>query len=205
MREGYIAILNYGLGNIKSVLNAFRFLDLNVLVTGDVDKIRNARGLVVPGVSAFGACIRYLAEKSLDAAIVEHIKSGKPYLGICLGYQMLFESSEESPEEQGLGLIKGKVVRFSYGLKVPHIGWNTVTYKNDETIFDGIKQDTYFYFVHSYFPVPAEDVEAGSTHYGIDFASAIEKDNIWATQFHPERSSTVGLIILRNFARRCFS
>ena len=203
-----IAIVDYGMGNLRSVSKAFESQGFTTIVTNDPGTILNSDGLVLPGVGAFGDCIKNLNEHKLTGVIKEFIKSGKPYLGICLGYQILFEQSEESPNQKGLGLIKGKVVKFKFNkelkLKVPHMGWNQINFKKDVQLLSGIAENSWFYFVHSYYPVPEDSsVIAITTKYGFEFAAAIQKGSIFACQFHPEKSSVQGLKILRNFAQNC--
>ncbi|MCX7831733.1 MAG: imidazole glycerol phosphate synthase subunit HisH, partial [Actinobacteria bacterium] len=166
-------------------------------------EIMSSMGLIVPGVSSFGACVEKLKEKGLFEFLQKYIESGKKYLGICLGYQLLFESSEESPGIEGLCIFKGTVKRFGSGIKVPHIGWNTVQPVTGKTMFKDVNS-LYYYFVHSYYVEPNnKDIVSGYTDYGINFASSIEYQNIWACQFHPEKSSASGLQLLRNFVRWC--
>lgn len=203
-----IAIVDYGMGNLRSVSKAFDCQGYSVTVTRDPALISNANGLVLPGVGAFGDCVRNLTEYGLTEPIKDYIDSGRPFLGICLGLQVLFEESEEAPGVKGLGLIKGKVVRFpdlkKEGLKVPHMGWNQITIKKDVPILSGVPQNSWFYFVHSYYPSPEdESVIAVKVDYGLEFTAAVAKDNIFASQFHPEKSSDLGLRILRNFAALC--
>ena len=198
-----VTVLDYGLGNLKSVAKAFAALGHDVVVTSDSSDIERASLLVVPGVSAFGACVERLAETGLAETIRSHIEKGRPYFGICLGYQVLFEQSEEDPGVSGLGIFHGTVRRFPAGMTVPHMGWNTVEYTREEPIFKGIPQKTYFYFVHSYYPDPEPELVAAVTEYGVEFASAIARDNVCATQFHPEKSSRQGLMLLENVYRWC--
>jgi len=203
-----IAIVDYGMGNLRSVSKAFQSQQFPAIVTRDPDDISKASGLVLPGVGAFGDCVKNLEEYGLIDPIKGYIDSGRPFLGICLGLQVLFDESEEAPGVKGLGLIKGKVVKFpdfkKEGLKVPHMGWNQVTIKKDIPILEGVPQNSWFYFVHSYYPVPEDDsVSAVKTTYGFEFTAAVAKDNIFASQFHPEKSSTLGLKILQNFSALC--
>lgn len=203
-----IAIVDYGMGNLRSVNKAFESQGYNSVVTNNPDIILGSDGLVLPGVGAFGDCIKNLRQYKLVDTIKEFIKTGKPYLGICLGYQILFESSEESPDQKGLGIIKGRVVKFNLdrelNLKIPHMGWNKIAIKKDAELLRGIPDNSWFYFVHSYYPVPADPgVVAVSTNYGIEFSAAVQKDNIFACQFHPEKSSDLGLKIVQNFAKIC--
>lgn len=198
-----IAIVDYGMGNLRSVTNAFARLGGSIVVTRDKGRIAEASAIVVPGVGAFGKCMENLRGFDLLDVLREQISKGKPYLGICLGLQMLFESSEEAPGVEGLSLVKGSVRRFKNDLKVPHMGWNQVEQIKNSRVFKGIDQGEYFYFVHSFYPEPGEDVIASKTDYGSPFASAIERDNIFACQFHPEKSQKVGLRLLQNFINLC--
>ncbi len=203
-----IAIVDYGMGNLRSVSKAFQSQEFPAIVTRNPDDIAGASGLVLPGVGAFGDCVKNLGEYGLIDPIKEFIDSGRPFLGICLGLQVLFEESEEAPGVKGLGLIKGRVIKFpdfkNEGLKVPHMGWNQVTFKKDIPILEGVPQNSWFYFVHSYYPKPEDDnVSAVKTFYGLEFTAAVAKDNIFASQFHPEKSSTLGLKIIQNFSALC--
>lgn len=194
-----IAVIDYGMGNLRSVTNAFRSLGAAIEVTRDPAMIRDARAIVLPGVGAFGKCIENLQAYDLLEPIKEQIAAGKPYLGICLGMQILLESSEEAPGVKGMGVIKGSVLRFRGTMKIPHMGWNSAQIVRPGPIFDGIPTGSYFYFVHSYYPHPEEDVAATTTEYGISFVSSIQKGNVFASQFHPEKSQRTGLRLLRNF------
>jgi glutamine amidotransferase len=203
-----IAIVDYGMGNLRSVSKAFQSQGLPAIVTKDPDIISQSSGLVLPGVGAFGDCTMNIDEYGLTSPIKEFIESGRPFLGICLGLQVLFESSEESPGIEGLSILKGKVVRFpdfkEERLKVPHMGWNRIDIRKKTPVLEGIPGGSWFYFVHSYYPVPEdESVEAVTSEYGIEFTAAVERDNIFACQFHPEKSSTYGLRLLRNFGLLC--
>jgi len=195
-----IAIIDYGMGNLRSVQKGFERVSVEAMITDDANKLSDADAIVLPGVGAFSAAMRRLEEANLVEAIRREIDIGKPYLGICLGLQLLFTESEEGGRHSGLDVIPGKVVRFPTGLKVPHIGWNEIDIKKDISILKDIPQKSYLYFVHSYYVVPNDpSVIATTTNYGIDFTSIIHKDNIFATQCHPEKSQTLGLRILRNF------
>jgi len=203
-----IAIVDYGMGNLRSVKKAFESLGFLPTVTRNPEETLNSDGLVLPGVGAFGDCMKNLEDFGLVDPIKSFINTGKPFLGICLGLQLLFEESEESPGVNGLGILKGRVVRFprfdEQRLKVPHMGWNQVEVERSLPILKDIRSGSWFYFVHSYFPEPENSsVIVGKTQYGIEFISAIERDNIFACQFHPEKSSTLGLKILQNFAVMC--
>ncbi len=196
-----IAIINYGMGNLRSVQAGLEHVGQKTFITDDPKQIVDASAVVLPGVGAFGDAIERLEETGLGDAFREAAQSGKPCLGICLGLQLLFSESEEGGLYRGLDIIPGKVIRFSNQLKVPHIGWNQLDIKKpDAPIFRDIPDGSYMYFVHSYYVQPADtDVIAATTDYGIDFTSMIAKDNLIATQFHPEKSQKIGLQILRNF------
>ena len=199
-----IAIIDYDMGNLRSVAKAFEKVGATAAVTRDPKAILNASHVVLPGVGAFKDCMRYLDEYGLIDPIIKSIESGKPFLGICLGLQLLFDESMEFGRHKGLGVIKGKVVRFpeGTGLKVPHMGWNEANKRKDSPLLSGIEDDTFFYFVHSYYAVPEDrSVDLTTTGYGMDFTSSIMKDNIMACQFHPEKSQKPGLKVLENFSR----
>ena len=195
-----IAIVDYGMGNLRSVEKGFLKVGVDAKVVTDTKSVDDAQAVVLPGVGAFRDCMRNLKEMSLTESIVRSIQKGKPYLGICLGLQVLFTESEEFGIHKGLDILKGKVLRFQINLKVPHMGWNNVRIHRRPPIFDGIQDETFFYFVHSFYVLPDDnDVVATTTDYGITFASMVWKDNIFATQFHPEKSQETGLKILKNF------
>lgn len=203
-----IAIVDYGMGNLRSVSKAFQSQGSQAIVTRDPSKIADADGLVLPGVGAFGDCVKNLNNYGLVSPIKDFIESGKPFLGICLGLQVLFEESEESPDAKGLGILKGKVLRFpdfrKEGLKVPHMGWNEVKIVKDTPVLKDIPQESWFYFVHSYYASPHDDsISAVKTTYGFEFTAAVSMNNIFASQFHPEKSSTLGLRMVHNFAGLC--
>jgi glutamine amidotransferase len=192
------------MGNLRSVTNAFKKVGAEVSVTRDLKTIRDARAMVLPGVGAFGKCVENLKAFDLFDFLKGEIARGKPYLGICLGMQILLESSEEAPGVEGMGVIKGSVVRFRGAMKIPHMGWNSADIVKPGPLFDTIPNGSYFYFVHSFYPAPTEeDVTATATEYGVKFTSSIQKDNINATQFHPEKSQVIGLRLLRNFVCLC--
>ncbi|NWF98973.1 MAG: imidazole glycerol phosphate synthase subunit HisH [Nitrospirae bacterium] len=195
-----IAIIDYGMGNLRSVEKGFLKAGIDARVVTMPREINNADAIVLPGVGAFRDCIANLGKMNLIETIINSIKKGKPYLGICLGLQILFSESEEFGIQKGMNLLKGKVVRFRSSLKVPHMGWNTVKLVKKPPVFNGIDDNSYFYFVHSFYVKPDdEEIVSGTTDYGINFTSMVWKDNIIATQFHPEKSQQTGLKILKNF------
>ena len=199
-----IALLDYGSGNLRSVEKALRHVGADVRVTSDRNVMRNARAVVLPGVGAFDDCLNAMARQELLDGVKEFIRSGRPFLGICVGYQALFERSEEFNScADGLGIFKGKVVRFTgqAGYKVPQIGWNEIQITKPECpLFCGIPNGSHFYFVHSFYPKPMDDsIVATRTMYGDHFSSSIWRDNVFATQFHPEKSQKQGLQLLKNF------
>ncbi len=200
-----IAIVDYGMGNIRSVEKGFAKVGADVRITSDPKIIADAKGIVLPGVGAFRDCMKNLDNLKLLDSIVKEIQKGKPYLGICLGLQILFTESEEFGICKGLDVFNGKVVKFRFEgnqqlLKIPHMGWNTVKLVRKPPIFDGIQDNSYFYFVHSFYVVPEDEgIVAGRTEYGIEFTSMVWKDNVFATQFHPEKSQELGLKILKGF------
>ena len=197
-----IAIVDYGRGNLRSVQKAFEYLGYEAKVTSIPEEIMKADRVVFPGVGAFGDCMENLRERGLVEVIKEFIASGRPFLGICLGMQLLFSVSEEFGPVEGLDVVKGRVVRFPEGLKVPHMGWNQIEIVRSNPLLKGVKSGDFFYFVHSYYVVPEdESVVSTVTSYGVDFVSMIHRDNLFATQFHPEKSQRLGLRILDNFAR----
>ena len=197
-----IAIIDYGAGNIFSVKNALDHLGLENALVSDEKSVRDADAVILPGVGAFPAAMNKLNESGLVDVIKEEA-SKKPFLGICLGLQLLFDSSEETPGVKGLGLLPGKILRIpaAEGLKIPHMGWNSIDIKEGSRLFEGIDRQSYMYFVHSYYLKARnpEDV-AATTWYSTDIHAAVEHDNIFACQFHPEKSSELGLRILKNFA-----
>ena len=195
-----IAILDYGAGNLKSVSKALDFLGAEHKITNSPKEIAKTDKLIFPGVGNFGDVMALLNEKKLTEPIKSFISSGKPYLGICLGLQILYESSEESPGINGLGILEGNARRFKIGFKVPHIGWNTIKIRKKSMLFSGIIDENYFYFVHSYYVNPKYMKSIlTTTDYGTEFVSGIEAGNIFAVQFHPEKSGKIGLRLLENF------
>ncbi len=198
-----ITIVDYGMGNLRSVSKALEHLGIGSRISADPDEVANAERLILPGVGAFGDAMAELERRGLADAVRAFARSGRPLIGICLGMQLLFDSSEESPGVDGLGLIPGTVRRFDAELKVPHMGWNTVEQRRRDGLFKEIPDGEFFYFVHSYYVDPAPDAAeaaAGMTGYGIEFPSVLSYGNFYATQFHPEKSQQRGLQMLRNFA-----
>jgi imidazole glycerol-phosphate synthase subunit HisH len=202
-----IAVLDSGTGNLRSVEKAIAAAGGEVTVTSDPDVVRRADKIVVPGQGAFRDCVAGLRARGLDGAVRESIAAGKPYLGICLGLQILFDESEEHGPCAGLGILPGRVVRFrptvdagGRALKVPHMGWNEVRPTTDDPLWHGLGDTAHVYFVHSYYVIPSDpSMIALTCDYGVPFCAAVRHDNIFATQFHPEKSQRIGLTILRNF------
>ena len=198
-----IGIIDYGMGNLGSVTNAFRFLELDAKIVSRKQEMDECRALILPGVGAFGDCMAHLVEHDFVDPIGAWVQAGKPLMGICLGLQALFQCSEESPGVAGLGIFDGTVKKFDLPpeLKVPQIGWNRMTEVVPECpMFNGIPDESFFYLVHSFYVCPADDsISAGKTEYGIEYTSCVWKDNVFATQYHPEKSQDVGLQMLKNF------
>ena len=205
-----IGIVDYNMGNLASVINAFEIVGADIAVESDPSKLKNYDKLILPGVGAFGDAMEHLKNNGMDEAVKAYAKSGKPLLGICLGMQLLFESSEEFGSSQGLGLIEGKVVafdesKFDHKLKVPHMGWNEMFKQPvgaDQCVcplFAGLNDDFYLYFVHSFHAVCDDKYALGKTYYGYEFVSAVNKENIYGIQPHPEKSHENGLKIIKNF------
>ena len=205
-----IAVIDYGMGNLRSVQKALEFVGAKVIVTHDPDLILNADSVVLPGVGAFKDCMANLNKLKLIDPIRKFIDGGKPFLGICLGLQVLFEESEEYGPVAGLGILPGKVVKFIDGssgakngslIKIPHMGWNQIKVKKNSPLFKEVGDAPYFYFVHSYYVVPEDqNMIATVTNYGVEFVSGIQHENIYAFQFHPEKSQTLGLSMLERFS-----
>ena len=197
-----IAMIDYDAGNIKSVEKALQKLGADVVITKDPQEILNADKVILPGVGSFGDAMNNLKKYGLDEVIHQVVEKGTPFLGICLGLQLLFERSDESPEAVGLGILKGEILRIpdAEGLKIPHMGWNSLHLQNNGRLFNGLKENDYVYFVHSYY-LKAEDesIVKATTNYSVNIHASVEKDNVFACQFHPEKSSDVGLQILKNF------
>lgn len=195
-----VAVVDYDAGNTLSVTRALEKVGASVELTPDPERVLAADAVVLPGVGAFGDCVRKLRDRGMDEACLEAFRSGKPFLGVCVALQVIFESSEESPGVQGLGLLPGGVVRFGGAdLKVPHIGWNELSLVRAHPVLDALDGEA-FYFVHSYYPEPADDANLiGETEYGARFCSAAGRGNLVAVQFHPEKSSRAGLKLYENF------
>lgn len=197
-----IAIIDYDAGNIRSVEKAMLFLNQDVVITRDKETILSADKVILPGVGSFGDAMSKLNAYGLVDVISEVVKRKIPFLGICLGYQLMFEESEETPGVKGLGIFKGKCTRFSeeYGLKIPQIGWNSISFPKESRIFKGLKEGSYVYFVHSFYVTAVdESIVAATCEYGNKFHAAVESGNVFGCQFHPEKSSEVGITILKNF------
>ena len=206
-----IAVIDYGMGNLRSVQKALETVGARAILTHDPKEILNADSVVLPGVGAFKDCMANLKRLDLVDPVRASIESGKPFLGICLGLQLLFEESEEFGPVHGLGILPGKVVRFPEGcsetesgapMKIPHMGWNSVEVRKKDPLFKAVPDCSYFYFVHSYYVIPEDPtMVATTTRYGVEFVSGIQHENIYAFQFHPEKSQTLGLSLLEQFSR----
>ena len=197
-----VVIVDYGMGNLRSVEKAFEKAGARVVVSSKPSEVRNADKIVLPGVGAFSQAMKELRKRKLDGIIREKIEAGTPYLGLCLGLQLLFGSSEEG-SEKGLGVLPGAVRKFRGTMKVPHMGWNSLKFTGKKCpLFKGIRAKDYFYFVHSFYAAPKlkSDI-AATTSYGPSFCSAVWRDNVYATQFHPEKSQSIGQRIIRNFVK----
>ena len=196
-----VAIIDYGVGNLRSVEKAFAATGCVAIVSDDARVLREAKRLVLPGVGAFAACMKALGDRGFDQLIHDGTAEGKPLLGVCVGMQMLFEESEEFGRTGGLGLLRGRVRRFSKELLVPQTGWNQVSQRTPHALLAGVEEGTFFYFVHSFYCEPEErDVICGETDYGAKYASVVAREAICGVQFHPEKSQTAGLRLLKNFA-----
>ena len=198
-----IAIIDYGAGNLRSVQKAFEAVGAEAAVTADRAEIDAADGVVLPGVGAFGDCMRSIQSSGLEETVKAVVKRQSPFVGICLGLQLLFEESEETPGVSGLGLFAGKIVRIPAGdgLKIPHMGWNSLCMQKNSRLLHGLPEAPFVYFVHSYYMQPADtSIVSATTQYGAELPVALEDGNVFATQFHPEKSGDIGLQILKNFA-----
>ncbi len=199
-----IAVIDYGAGNLQSVVKALRFIGCDCMITNNKQELLSANGAILPGVGSFGDAMDCMSRSGAADGVLSFVKTGKPLLGICLGLQLLFDSSEESPDARGLGLLKGSIRKIPDNdgtLKIPHMGWNSLELCRRDGIFQGLPDDPYVYFVHSYY-LTAEDesIVSAKTQYGTSIDAAVAFENIYATQFHPEKSGKLGLQILRNFA-----
>jgi len=198
-----VAIIDYGVGNLRSVEKAFAATGCEAIVTGDEAELRAAERLVLPGVGAFGACMKALKERGFERLVGERVREGTPLLGVCVGMQLLFEESDEFGSTPGLGLLKGKVRRFSNELVVPQVGWNRIHQTQPHALFEGIADGSFCYFVHSFYCEPEDQkVITGETEYGGRYASVVAEENVCGVQFHPEKSQDVGLRMLKNFGTR---
>lgn len=200
-----ITIIDYGMGNLANVQKGFAAIGKDTRITSDPKEIAGAGGLILPGVGAFRDSIECLEEKGMSGPIRDYVATGKPFLGICLGMQLIVDISYEGGEYKGLGIVPGEVVRFPKSdLKVPHMGWNSVRFAKESPLWKDIPEESYVYFVHSYYVVPKDEKYiATTTEYGLNFTSSVSYENVHAVQFHPEKSQNVGLQILRNFAALC--
>lgn len=197
-----IAIVDYGAGNLQSVKKALDYIGCQSEITYDKNKIERASHIILPGVGSFGDAMESIRKRGLEDIIKASASGEKAFLGICLGLQLLFEESEESPSVKGLGIFEGKIAKIpnNSGLKVPHMGWNSVKLYQNDGIFKGIDDESYFYFVHSYYLKGAGSTVAATTNYGVSIECAVQRGAVAATQFHPEKSSETGLMLLKNFA-----
>jgi imidazole glycerol-phosphate synthase subunit HisH len=204
MASDVIAVIDYGIGNLRSAEKALQHLGAPAVLTGDPAVVAAARGVVLPGVGAFGRCAQRLRESGLDRPALAAIDAGTPFLGICVGMQLLFDGSDENPDARGLGVFGGQVTRLPDSVTVPHMGWNTLTITLGSRLLAGLGESPWTYFVHSYAPEPTDPaVVAATTEHGRTVVAAVERGAVWATQFHPEKSSTAGLVVLANFAAAC--
>jgi glutamine amidotransferase len=198
-------LIDYGMGNLRSVSKALEKVGFQVRISSDPEEVKRAHLIVLPGVGAFRDAVDNLKRLGLFKEIIRHIEKGKSYLGICLGLQLLFEKSYEFGESEGFGVLEGQVVLLPTSVKVPHIGWNQLWKKKESSVLEGIRDGEYFYFVHSYHAVPKRsEVILTTTDYGIDFVSSVEYENVFAVQFHPEKSQKVGLKLLENFRKKVY-
>lgn len=199
----HVAIIDYGVGNLRSVEKAFAAMGCEAVVSGDESVLQSAERLVLPGVGAFASCMTALRERGFDSLVRERAAAGTPLLGICVGMQMLFEVSDEFGTTDGLGLLRGRVRRFANDLVVPQVGWNRIRQRRQHGLFAGVEDGAFCYFVHSYYCEPENtDLMVGETEYGVKYASVVANENICGVQFHPEKSQHVGLQMLKNFCAR---
>ena len=198
-----IAVIDYGAGNLQSVVKAFNFIGCDVCVTADKDELKEASAAVLPGVGAFGDAMNCLKNSNLINPVLDFIETGKPFLGICLGLQLLFQGSEETPGVSGLGVFNGKILKIpaETGLKIPHIGWNSLDIKKSEGLFQNLEPNPYVYFVHSYYlKAEQSEIVSSTTTYGVQIDASVQNGKLFATQFHPEKSGKIGLQMLKNFS-----
>ncbi len=202
-----VSIIDYGAGNLQSVMKALHYIGCECEITNDRKKILHSDGAILPGVGSFGDAMNSMHDCGIDETVRDFVQTGKPFLGICLGLQLLFTESEESPDVRGLGLLKGTICKIPNAggtLKIPHMGWNSLDIRKTDGIFTGIPQNTYVYFVHSYFlKADDENIVSSQTEYGTVIDSSVQYQNIMATQFHPEKSGQAGLQMLKNFVKMC--
>ena len=196
-----VVVIDYGVGNLRSVEKAFHAAGGEAVVSADERVLRRAERLVLPGVGAFRACMEALRERGFDELVRERVAEGTPLLGVCVGMQMLFDESEEFGVTRGLGLLRGRARKFPAGLRVPQVGWNQVAWRREHPLAAGIAGQSFFYFVHSYFCEAEDEADAlGETEYGLNYVSVVARANVCGVQFHPEKSQSAGLRLLRNFA-----
>ncbi len=196
-----IAIIDYGMGNLRSVQKAFEFLGMKAVITEDASVIANADKVVLPGVGAFADAMATIRQKGIDKAVYDVVEQKKPLLGICLGMQMFFEKSYEYGAHEGLAILKGEIKKLPDTVKIPHMGWNSLSIQMRSPLFEGLEEEPYVYFVHSYHLQTEAPIVSATTYYGRQIQVAAQKDNVFALQFHPEKSGDVGLKILQNFGR----
>lgn len=196
-----LVVIDYGMGNLKSVVNGLKYLNIDCKISSDLKDIRESSGLILPGVGAFHKGMENLKSTGLDEVIMEEAQKGKPILGICLGMQLLFDKSYEVEETKGLSLINGEVIKFQCDEKIPHMGWNSLEFSKEDVILKNMKEESYVYFVHSYYAKMKnkQDLVATSTYGGIQVPAIVRKENILGMQFHPEKSGDIGLNLLKNF------
>lgn len=198
--ENNIAIVDYGMGNLASVKKALDFLDVKSKITADKEEILNSNGIILPGVGAFPDAMKNIKRLEIDKVLKKAVEKGIPLMGICLGMQLLFEESDEVKLTKGLGFFKGRIRKFEGDLKIPHMGWNDLLIDNESKILKGVQEGSYVYFVHSYYAdIKEEDILSAHCEYGIDVPAVVGKDNVFGIQFHPEKSSDVGMKMLKNF------